>query len=144
LRARLKRAQVVLGPVAQTVPVNVTLDRFEKSPLGAVVFDLDFHSSTMDAFKVFDAPAASRLPRVLCYMDDVVGELERHSDFTGVRGAVADFNRQHETMKLSPLYLGAMPDLRLRVPQLMMLHDFVHPAYNTFVGSEHEQGQLPL
>jgi hypothetical protein len=77
-------------------------------------------------------------------MDDVVGGQEWYSDFTGVRGAIADFNRVNDTLKFSPLYLAAVPDQRLRSQQLMMLHDFTHPGYNTFVGDEGSQGQLPL
>src|ERR1019366_10500099 len=138
LRVRLRRAELVLGPIAETVPTIVTCERFRNSAISAVFFDVDYYSSTTDAFQAFTAPAETRLPRVMCYMDDVVGELEWYSDFTGVLGAIADFNRLNDTMKFSPLYLAAVPDHRLRSRQLMMLHDFAHPGYNTFVGDDRE------
>jgi hypothetical protein len=135
---------LVLGPLAETVPTTITAARFRESPISAIIFDVDYYSSTIDAFKAFTAPSETRLPRVMCYMDDVLGGEEWYSDFTGVRGAVAEFNRIHGEMKISPLYLSGVADRRLRSSQLMMLHDFAHSNYNVFVGNEADQGQLPL
>jgi len=144
LRAKLNLAQLILGPVSGTMPGYLSANRFGRSPIGCIFFDLDFYSSTTDAFKIFDGPSETRLPRVICYMDDIVGESERHSEFTGVLGAIADFNESHESMKISRLHLGPMPDPRLRASRLMMMHDFMHPHYCTFVGDEGADGQLPL
>jgi len=144
LQAKLKRAELVLGPIAETIPDFLSLDRFVRSPIGCIFFDLDFYSSTIDAFKIFDRASETRLPRVMCYMDDIVGQLEQHSDFTGVLGAIANFNAVHDSLKISRLHLGPMPDPRLRASRLMMMHDFTHPHYCTFVRDEREEGQLPL
>ena len=144
LRSMLNRAEVVLGPIAETMSTTLTIEKLHTSPISSIFFDVDYYSSTLDALKVFGTRAETRLPRVMCYMDDIVGELEDYSDYTGARGAIADFNRANENMKLSPLYLGEMPDSRLRASQLMMLHDFSHHHYNTFVGDEIGHGQLPL
>jgi hypothetical protein len=106
--------------------------------------DLDYYSSTRLALDLFDADAAFRLPRIFCYFDDVVGdEVELYNDFTGERLAIAEFNQQHETKKLSPAYhLLARADREDWFPQIYVLHDFRHPRYNDFV-SEADQ-QLPL
>jgi len=144
LRAKLRKSELVLGPIADTVPRTVIADRFRAAPISSIFFDVDLYSSTMDAFRVFESESVTRLPRVFCYMDDIVGELERHSDFTGVRGAIADFNTSHEQMKISPLHLGRMPDKGLRASRLMMLHDFTHPMYGTFVGNEDKESDLRL
>jgi hypothetical protein len=144
LRAKLRKSELILGPIADTVPRILQQDRFREAPISSVFFDVDLYSSTMDAFQVFEAPAETRLPRVFCYMDDIVGELERHSDFTGVLGAIAAFNGSHDHLKISRLHLGSMPDHRLRAPRLMMLHDFSHPLYSTFVGDEQKESELRL
>jgi hypothetical protein len=144
LRAELRKSELLLGPIADTVPRLLVNDQFRSAPISSIFFDVDLYSSTMDAFRVFDAEAITRLPRIFCYMDDIIGELERHSDFTGVRGAIADFNESHAEMKISPLHLGDMPDQRLRVSRLMMLHDFGHPMYTTFVGDEGKESELVL
>jgi len=144
LRHKLRRSELVLGPVAETVARVVTGRQFKRAPISGVFFDLDFYSSTMDAFQVFDSAPESRLPRVICYMDDIVGEVERHSDFTGVLGAVSDFNTDHIQMKISRLHLDTVPDHRLRASRLIMLHDFSHPLYCQFVGDEKTQSELRL
>jgi hypothetical protein len=144
LRAKLRKSKLVLGPIADTVPQMLLQDRFRDAPISSIFFDVDLYSSTMDAFHVFEAPADTRLPRVFCYMDDIVGELERHSDFTGVLGAITAFNEAHGQAKISRLHLGEMPDQRLRASRLMMLHDFAHPMYSTFVGDEQRESELRL
>ncbi|HWO43479.1 MAG TPA: hypothetical protein VNO43_16945, partial [Candidatus Eisenbacteria bacterium] len=61
LKARLRRAQLHLGLVRETV------DRFIGSapaPAAFVSFDLDYYSSTVDAFKLLSAESALLLPRV--------------------------------------------------------------------------------
>jgi len=40
-------------------------------PVGFVAFDLDYYSSTKSALSIFEGSAATHLPRVHCYFDDV-------------------------------------------------------------------------
>jgi hypothetical protein len=46
------------------------------TPIGFIAFDLDYYSSTMSALKVLDAEYKYLLPRVACYFDDIVGDID--------------------------------------------------------------------
>lgn len=70
LRSRLKIAELVLGPVAETIPSFV--QRGGVPPIGFVAFDLDYYSSTKRAFGLFEGSAETRLPRMYCYFDDIM------------------------------------------------------------------------
>ncbi len=132
LKSRLKTAQLVLGPVAQTVPQFLAGG---PAPIGFVVFDLDLYSSTMDAFGIFRAADEALLPRVTCYFDDIIGY--SHSDFNGERLAIADFNRANEMRKISQIY-GLRHALRLDqwwTDMMYMFHAFQHPRYQDFDGT---------
>ncbi len=127
LHARLDRAQLRLGPVAETVREFVEAG---PAPIGFVSFDLDLYSSTRDSFAVFAGRAALLLPRVVCYFDDIFGAT--HSDFTGERLAISDFNRAHELRKISQLYglRYVLDHDRWWVHSMYMLHCFDHSRYN--------------
>lgn len=132
LRSRLQRAKLELGPVAETVPAFLTRS---PAPIGFIAFDLDLYSSTMDAFKVLEGDAACLMPRVVCYFDDIIGY--SHGDFSGERLAISDFNAQHEQRKISPIY-GLRPVLGVPgawLEMMYMFHDFNHPRYNEFDGT---------
>lgn len=64
LRARLTRAQLLLGDVGATVPKFIASN---PAPVGFVAFDLDLYSSTAQALHTFEAPAEVLLPRVLLF-----------------------------------------------------------------------------
>ncbi len=143
LRSVLRRATLVLGPVAETLPAF--LER-PVDPIGFASFDLDYYSSTMDAFQLFAAPPAMLLPRIHCYMDDIMGGT--FSDCNGERLAISDFNAQHSACKVSPIYglRHFMPwplsnDLWCEMMYLAHLLD--HPSYAANDGLE-MQSAAPL
>jgi hypothetical protein len=140
LRARLSRAKLVLGRVADTVPHLVSGDAL--APVGFVSFDLDMYSSTVEAFVLFDARHDLLLPRVVCAFDDIVGY--SHSDFAGERLAISEFNQAHETRKISRIY-GLRYILRDQAwTQMMYLfHDFEHQRYTDYDGTNPLR-QIPL
>ena len=131
LRGRLKRAQLRLGLVEQTVPEFV---RTSFAPVAFISFDLDLYSGTKQAFTLLEADAGKLLPRVFCYFDDTMGF--GYNDFTGERLAIREFNREHAMRKLAPIY-----GLKWFVPQeyfndrwiemLQIAHLFDHPSYGT-------------
>ena len=131
LRARLKSAKLILGDVADTVDDFI---RNAPDPVGFISFDLDYYSSTVDAFRIFEGSASTRLPRVLCYFDDIVWpERAYYNDFTGEYLAIREFNEHHPRQKIA-----AIPHLhRMRQypadwnEQLYVFHDFDHPEYCT-------------
>lgn len=131
LRARLTTAELVLGPVEDTVPRWLAS---AAPPIGFIAFDLDYYSSTVHAFRALEAEPARILPRIPCYFDDVLGY--GWSDFNGERAAIADFNRDHDQRKIGQIY-----GLRYELPaadataawpeKLFLAHAFDHPSYNT-------------
>ena len=124
LRQRLKRAQLILGDVGETVPEF--LPRI-KHPLGFVSFDMDYYSSTVKAFQLWDGAPETRLPRVMCYFDDICG----YNDYIGELLAISEYNRDHEHMKLCPMHLlrNTQQSPAWWHDQIYMLHDFQHPQY---------------
>jgi hypothetical protein len=136
LRKRLKIAQLLLGDVAETVP-QFLLARH--APVGFVSFDLDFYSSTRNAFRVFDCPDEHLLPRVFCFFDDIVSDGHQlHCEEVGELLAIREFN-QNAKGKSS---LAACPILEcgtvfpaLWQDQLRVYHRFEHRDYNTYIGT---------
>ena len=130
LFARLTRSELVLGPVRETVGKWLAADH---PPVGFVAFDLDYYSSTVDAFALLDAGDARLLPRVVCYFDDLFGY--GWSDFNGERAAITDFNLAHDQRKIGKIY-----GLKYELPpdafqqawpeQLYLAHILDHPLYN--------------
>jgi hypothetical protein len=130
LRARLRRAELVLGNVAQTV--DEWLRREQLAPLGFAAFDLDFYSSTVAALRVFAGPPASHLPRVHCYFDDVASnDLGCMNPYVGELLAIREFNEAHADRKIC-----LIEQLRSNRTQwekwqerMYAFHNFSHPAY---------------
>jgi len=139
LKKNLKRSTLVLGNVADTV--GTFIEQYNPAPIGAVSQDLDYYSSTMAAFKLFDADNTRFLPRVICYFDDTIGgDAELYNDFTGERLAIHEFNATHSMAKMSPAYyLTAMPLAPVWHHRIWSLHYFDHPKYNTFISEENQQ-----
>jgi hypothetical protein len=140
LRSRLNGAQLVLGPVGETVPAFL---KKSPAPVGFVSFDLDLYSSTVDAFRLLEGSTDLFLPRVQCYFDDLIGF--SHGDFNGERLAISEFNQRHAQRKISQIY-GLRHILqidRVWTEMMYMFHAFDHPRYNDFDGSNWI-GDIPL
>jgi hypothetical protein len=139
LRARLGRAELVLGHVADTVPEF--LER-EYAPVGFISNEMDFYSSTMHSFGVLDAPAARLIPRVICHF--VAAVWHPGTDFVGPLPAIHDFNQAHDRRKISPIHglrYTSLPrsELRKAWPDKMFVAEiFDHELY------KEPQGVAPL
>jgi hypothetical protein len=132
LRARLTRARLVIGPVADTVPQFFQGDA---ATLGFVACDLDYYSSTIESFAIFDSDTEHYLPRVVCYFDDVANAEALQCEFTGEELAIRDFNDAHDSVKI-----GAIRGLQWSraIPaswndQMYACHFFGHPDYGRHV-----------
>ena len=135
LRRRLRRAKLELGPVSETIEAFL---RQQPSAIGCVAFDLDYYSSTIQAFSLFDADTDLLLPRVFCYFDDL--HWYPWTDFIGERAAIADFNSRHERRKISALHglRYALPasEFKKPWPELMYIVElFDHPLYGSHDGT---------
>ena len=95
LRQKLPaRTQLVLGDVAKTVPAF--LEKLT-APVGFVVLDLDYYSSTKAAMRIFDGLAEKYLPLVSIYVDDIYSDL--HNSWCGELLAIEEFNAEHPMRK---------------------------------------------
>ena len=99
LQNRLQRARLILGLVDETLLEFV---KSRPSPVAFISFDLDYYSSTIQAFKLLEAEHELLLPRVYCYFDDIMGFT--YSEYTGERLAIAEFNASHNERKISLCY----------------------------------------
>jgi len=129
LKARLSKAELVLGEIRETIPSWMASCRF---PIGFVAFDLDYYTSTMNAFRLFNSPGGNlHLPRVYCYFDDTIWpERACHNQFTGELLAIREFNEAGDK-KICPLHL--LRHTRIHPArwndQIYVMHDFTHPLY---------------
>jgi hypothetical protein len=145
LRARLRRAELVLGDVATTVPAF--LARPDLAPIAFVAFDLDYYSSTKAALGLFEGSPATRLPRVYCYFDDIAGpEFACMNEYVGEYLAIREFNDEHPRRKICPV-----ANLRIERAkparwndQIFVCHDFEHPLYTRNIAPDGAWREIPL
>jgi hypothetical protein len=137
VKSRLQRAELVLGHVGDSVPAF--LSNPLPAPVGFIAFDLDYYSSTVDAFRIFSGPDSSLLPRVLCYFDDVqsIAHLY-HSEDVGELLAIREFNDVSGTHhKIRPPH-GLAQSLPLEpswAESLYVYHRYDHALYDTYIGT---------
>ena len=143
LEARIGgRAQLVIGNVSETVS---GWQPNPKAPLGAVMFDLDYYTSTMSALPVLTKENV--LPRVWCYLDDICGgHEEAMTDFVGERAAISEFNLSPDRKKLNDNISLTYP-FKWFQPQAWHQHIYAyhrinHPRYNTCITRDRDQLQL--
>lgn len=142
LKARLKKAKLVLGDIRETSKNFFT--EYNPAPIAAIMYDFDFYSSTVAALKMFEEDEKFFLPRIYCYFDDTIGsEMELYNDYTGVRLAINEFNQTHDTKKLGiPYHLLSRKIVEIWYHQIFIYHDFGHSKYNQFISQDNQQ--LPL
>ncbi|MGI9491287.1 MAG: hypothetical protein ACR2QF_02560 [Geminicoccaceae bacterium] len=143
LRERISpNTELFIGDVSKTV--DTFASDGPPGPIGAILFDMDFHSSTMDSFQIFDLPC---LPRVMCYFDDIVhgDPIAGVNEFVGQAAAIDDYNDRSVSRKfardrslLAPRKLPAQWN-----QQVYIHHDFDHHRYGDFVGTVDDQRWLP-
>ncbi len=129
LRARLRRARLHIGLVRDTLGAFIESG---PAPVGFVAFDLDYYSSTIDALCLFDASTDLLFPRVLCYLDDVLGYPWGESN--GERLAVKEFNETRANRQIDFLpglrYMTPPDEFHARwVESMYLCHVLDHPRY---------------
>lgn len=137
------QASLVLGDVADTV---ASWRPRQDAPIGAIMFDLDFYTSTMAAFGILQQ--SNILPRVWCYFDDIRGYPgNAYTDSIGEREAIKQFNlsadRQQLNDHLSPAYVFKGQPHETWHQDIYLYHRLGHPQYNICL-SEEEKQQLRL
>lgn len=94
---RLRKAlppevELVIGPLNQTLS-KWKGDKLVKCPIGYIVIDVDYFSSTVDALSLLDGTPESYLPFVTMYFDDIM--FDEHNDACGELLAIKEFNASH-------------------------------------------------
>lgn len=138
------QAELILGDVGKT---TAGWQPRPAAPLGAVIFDLDLYSSTMESFGLL--LKHNTLPRIYCYFDDIVLDpIAAMTDRIGVREAIRQFNAMIERQTLGD-HLGQAYIFDSSPPQLWhrkiyAYHRLLHPDYNRFVRGDTGGGDLNL
>jgi hypothetical protein len=77
-----------------------------KSPIGYVVVDLDYYSSSFIALQLFSQAPQLYLPFVVTYFDDIV--FDEHNSACGELLAIREFNTAHRNRIIEqPAFLPA-------------------------------------
>jgi hypothetical protein len=141
LREKLQRATLVVGNIEDTS--KTFFEQFNPAPIGALIHDFDFYSSTKTALEMLHASPSYYLPRVFCYFDDTIGtDTELYNDYTGERLAVNEFNEENRDIKLAQPYCFLSVAGPVWHHQIWVCHFFKHAEYNTFVSLNDQQ--LPI
>jgi hypothetical protein len=141
LNSRLLRSKLVIGDVQETV--KLFLENFTPAPIGAILFDLDYYSSTKNAMSLLSNNPKHFLPRVFCYFDDVLGgEIELYGEHTGERLAIAEYNAESTEVKISTPYYLRIDTIHKWHQQIWICHFFKHAQYNDFVSVDHQQAPI--
>lgn len=145
LRARLTTAKLVLGDVAETTREFIDS---APAPLAFISFDLDYYSSTKASFRLLEGSAATHLPRVHCYFDDVAANnLGCMNPYVGELLAITEFNEAHTDRKICRFEQLRLARERWELWQdrIYVFHDFAHPQYTAqVIPNEPQHTQRPL
>lgn len=138
LKNLLKNSQLILGDVKETIKKFFT--EYNPAPIGVILNDLDYYSSTINSFDIFNAENSRYLPRVFCYFDDIIGtENEMYNRYSGELLAIEEFNKKFENKKITlNQNLVATSNESWRY-QIYYFHNFTHPEYNIFIGEEDQK-----
>lgn len=133
-------AKLVLGEISQTVREFAKRER--PAPIGAVMNDVDYYSSTLASFDLLDqakSEPTSFLPRLFMYFDDIIGtEVEMYGPFNGQLAAISDFNGRQENCKIH-LNQNLLP--KTHIPfrhHIYYAHLFGHPEYSKYIGGSQQ------
>ena len=138
IQARLKMARLVIGDVRKTCATF--FEQYDPAPIGCMLHDLDYYSSTTDALTLFETGSSNFLPRVFMYFDDIVGgDIWLSNDYTGQRLAIDEFNKKHEFQKIYPNYY-LMEEYRIPwfSSMIRIYHDFADPRYNDYIADSEQ------
>jgi hypothetical protein len=136
LRARVPNANLAIGNIEDTI--GDFIEKCKPAPIGAIMNDTDYWSSTLQSFRLFDSVDKHPecfLPRQFLYFDDVIGtDIEMYCDGNGQLAAIADFNRNN-TDKAIFRNQNLMPHAHIYYRwSIYYSHLFNHPRYGEYIG----------
>lgn len=134
LRSQLQRSTLILDDVKEST--EYFFEVYDPAPVGAILCDLDYHSSTVDSFNIFDTEDENTLPRTVMYFDDVrSGLMSQSNDYVGVLQAINQFNDNQFEEKIAKIRLNydLCNNKYIRPYSLYAYHRFQHKDYNTTI-----------
>ena len=132
LRQRLDKSVLVLGDIGQTT--GDFIEKYSPAPIGAVLVDVDYYSSSKPVLEFLRGKDEAFLPRIYTYWDDISPEYE----FSGENLAIHEFNCENELVKISPEREYYQNYRR----KIKICHKFSHPRYNDHSDVYIGQGSL--
>ena len=135
LKYNIPNANLVIGNIEETA--KGFLEKYGPPPIGAIMVDLDFYSSTRDALDILLTHEDLRknfLPRLCLHFDDVVGDpLQMYGEFNGELLAIKEFNERSKERKIH-LNRNLLPHPHVLYRyHIYYAHLFDHPLYRSFV-----------
>ena len=131
----LKKTKLILGDIESTS--KTFFSDYNPAPIGAVIHDFDFYSSTKTALSMMKDNNNFFLPRVFSYFDDIIGnEIELYNDYTGERLAINEFNLNNKEIKISQSYHFLSQPNETWHKQIWIIHFFMHEKYNLFISQD--------
>lgn len=121
LEKRLQFAKLIIGDIKDTL--GSFLEKYSPAPIGCILVDVDYYSSTLPILSFLEQLDNYFLPRIHMYFDDV---LLPEYEFQGEDLAIKEFNNSHTHLKISPERMYYQ-DYRARTK---ICHRFAHEKYN--------------
>lgn len=120
LLKKLEFSKLVIGDLNDTL--RTFIDDHDPAPIGAMLVDVDYYSSSLPILDFLKNDDERFLPRIYMYWDDISPEYE----FQGEAAAIHEFNNRNEMLKISP-EKEYYQNYRQKTK---MCHRFSHPRYN--------------
>jgi hypothetical protein len=130
-----ENAKLIIGELSDTMPAFLQ-NLSSESPVGYVVIDVDYYSSTKESLSLLTSDPNKYLPITFIYLDDVYSDY--HNDWAGELLAVKEFNDENELRKIAPYkFLRTLRIFKNAswLERMYILHIFDHPL---------RQGETPL
>jgi hypothetical protein len=123
-----KNAELLIGKLSETIPKFLQNLSCE-SPVGYIVIDVDYYSSTKEALALVTSDPEKYLPITFLYLDDVYSDY--HNDYAGELLAAKEFNDENKLRKIFPYKF--LQTLRIFknaswLERMYILHVFDHPV----------------
>lgn len=138
LENRLRKAKLIIGDIKDTA--NTFINNYHPSPIGAIMIDVDYYSSTCDILKFIESlDKEMLLPRVYLYFDDLRAEYEMQGEDL----AIKEFNNRNDELNISSESRWLETYWGRSTEKLKVLNVFKHSLYNTSI-CKRETSQLPF
>ena len=127
---KLMKSKVIWGDVSKTLKLFIKENNFSKSPIGFIINDLDYHTSTFKSFDILKLNSINYIPRPILYFDDFF----KSNEFEGEYFSIKKFNSNNKK-KISDI-LEFAEQLSMSWNKWLFLGkrfkylvDFNHPKY---------------